>query len=347
MLQSQSSSFVSCRVQLIRFLLSMCRYLIYVSALFSVAHARGMSSNDFGKWFSGDGTYYGWTNAGNCAIRQVPKVYANLPAVAINNDQYMGSSACGACVQYIGSGKGSGANPIVGTHIAYVHDRCPECHHGSLDLSRNGDGRWQIRFQFVPCPFEDQLSFLMEGSHKYYIKLQARGLKYPVQGVECNGIVGIRSQDNFFIMQNGGGHRMPAVVYVVDVMSRKYRAIVDRIANEEDIKPRSVQRLDGSPSHRPPKRKRKPTKAPRARCVPTNRFCGPKSGYPTSRCCGKADACMRVPGQPTFRCMYRWARRCVPKGRRCVWGRRNHRPYPCCGGASCYRQRWHRHAGCW
>lgn len=39
---------------------------------------------------------------------------------------------------------GSGADPVVGTFVAYVNDLCPECAYGAIDLGKNGDGRWDV-----------------------------------------------------------------------------------------------------------------------------------------------------------------------------------------------------------
>lgn len=307
--------------------------LVMMSCVVRLGQA-GFSPNDYGQWFSGDGTYYGWTNGGNCAMRSLPSVYANMQAVAINADQYAGSKSCGACVRFTGNGVGAGANPIVGTHIAYVHDQCPECHHGSLDLSRSGDGRFQIKFQFIPCPFNEDLSFLFEGSHTFYWKVQARGLQYPVGKVVANGIVGYRTQDNFFVMQNDRGHRLPAVVIVVDIMARPFKAVVDRMVNGADVRPRSVQGPADN-SQKPPQSPQPPRGPPRRKCVPNGKFCGPKNWFRTSKCCGSDHACLPVPNQPTFRCMRRV--QCISKYQACTgyYGRR--KKVKCCAGTSCQR----------
>lgn len=85
---------------------------------------------DFGRVYSGDGTYYGATEGGNCAMRQPrPAFYQGMVPVAINDAQYEGSLTCGTCLQVTGSGRGSGGNPIKGTFKAYIMDRfvCPSC----------------------------------------------------------------------------------------------------------------------------------------------------------------------------------------------------------------------------
>lgn len=47
----------------------------------------------------------------------------------------------------------------------YVSDKCPECKDGDLDFAMAGDGRWDIKWKFVPCPgSNDKPSFLFEGA---------------------------------------------------------------------------------------------------------------------------------------------------------------------------------------
>ena len=212
---------------------SLLKFVLAFLLFFAVQSSLGMfSRRDYGRsrgpgrWYYGDGTYYGWTNSGNCAIRQRPWMYRNLRAVAINSPQYSDSQSCGACVEYEGLGRGSGADPIEGPFIGYVHDRCPECRHGSLDLSQSGDGRWDIKFRFVPCPFRDNVSFLFEGSNRYYWKIQPRGIKYPARRLFVNGRPGSRTQDNFFEVINPAASGKVRIK-IVDVVGRKITATIN------------------------------------------------------------------------------------------------------------------------
>lgn len=124
--------------------------------------------------------------------------------VALNEPQYGDSLMCGACIEGEGSGVGSGGNPISGKFKAYVSDKCPECKNGDLDFSESGDGRWEISWKFVPCSGgNEEPSFMFEGSHEYYWKLQPRGTKSPVVELSVNGAKGERTDDNFFIVTEG------------------------------------------------------------------------------------------------------------------------------------------------
>lgn len=311
------------------------RALLLLCAVLATTTTGQFSSSDYNlPWFEGDGTYYGETTGGNCAMRQLPHMYVNMKAVAINNAQYADSKSCGACVEYSGDGIGSGADPIIGKHIAYVHDRCPECHHGSLDLSESGDGRWKIKFRYVPCPFQDDLSFLFEGSNPYYFKLQARGLQYPIKSITVSGIPGIRSQDNFFIVQNGAGHNLPASYVVTDIMDRVFTGSLDTYQGEQDIKPVGVT-ADVTES---------PTTVP-AQCVPSYRFCeGPRNMWGGTSCCDEKFTCKSQAKYGHKQCVRKDAK-CFPLGNWCKRvGRQQMRP--CCRGSMCYRQPGKNNAFC-
>jgi len=65
----------------------------------------------------------------------------------------------------------------------------------------SGDGRWDIEWEFVACPGES-ISFVFEGSHTYYWKIQPRGTSTPVESLEVNGMKASRTDDNFFVLDN-------------------------------------------------------------------------------------------------------------------------------------------------
>lgn len=159
--------------------------------------------------FHGEATFFDIgdnVGGGNCALRgTLPKVYDGLIPVALNNDQYGDSLLCGACIEGVASGEGSGTTPLVGTFNAFVTDRCPECSFGDLDFGMDGDGRWEISWRFVKCPVKgrNDPSFIFEGSNEWYWKIQARGTKTPVKKLWVNGVKAERTQDNFFVISQG------------------------------------------------------------------------------------------------------------------------------------------------
>jgi hypothetical protein len=94
------------------------------------------------------GTYYGAGGNGN---RGACMISVGGPTVAINQAQWAGGSNCGKCVRITGQGAGAGANPIYGPIYAIIDNECPECKFGDIDMGLNGDGRWRITWDFVPC----------------------------------------------------------------------------------------------------------------------------------------------------------------------------------------------------
>lgn len=94
-----------------------------------------------------------------------------------NSEQYGDSYMCGACVEGHGSGNGEGGDPVSGPFKGYITDRCPECAFGDLDFAADGDGRWDITWNFVPCEGGGDPTFVFEGSNAHYWKIQPRGGK--------------------------------------------------------------------------------------------------------------------------------------------------------------------------
>jgi len=102
--------------------------------------------------FYGDGTFYGAGGAGEHGSCMLPVMFNSIPfTVAINIEQYENGGVCGKCVEFQGFGEGLGMTPILGPYKATIDNVCPECHFGDLDLGMDGDGRWRIQWDFVPC----------------------------------------------------------------------------------------------------------------------------------------------------------------------------------------------------
>jgi expansin (peptidoglycan-binding protein) len=114
-----------------------------------------------GATHSGEGTYYGADGSGNCSFDAAP----GDPLVAAMNDaDYAGAGACGACVEVTGPDA---------TIVVRVVDRCPECPAGDIDFSeaafamiaKKELGRVPITWQYVSCPVSGSLAYrFKEGS---------------------------------------------------------------------------------------------------------------------------------------------------------------------------------------
>jgi hypothetical protein len=102
--------------------------------------------------FNGDGTFYGDGGHGAEGACMLERGFNGIPiTVAINQDQWENGGACGKCVIVQSSSEGLGMTPIVESFKATIDNLCPECHHGDIDIGLNGDGRWKINWDFVPC----------------------------------------------------------------------------------------------------------------------------------------------------------------------------------------------------
>lgn len=332
--------------------------LLSCAFLSFIVRSSGFGIADYNKEYPGEGTYYGFTTGGNCAMRGgLSSMYNGMVPVAINDEQYADSMSCGACLEVEGSGKGIGGTPIKGKFKAYVHDRCPECKKGDVDLSKSGDGRWHVKIKFIPCPNDNEPSFLFEGSNSFYKKLQFRGGKYPVGAMVIDGIRGVKTQDNFFIALNGGGFHGTGRVVMTDLSGRSMTATMNLDVSDGVVKPNKFE-IDGKakrkPSPRPPPRKpsRKPSPRPkpRGRCVPQGKFCGATkfNVWRTSKCCRKGYYCQWVKWSKYRRCARgrpQKPKRCIPRYRFCS-GPRKHRGNTCCGKYVCRHSKSVRYMRC-
>ncbi|GAB0489485.1 hypothetical protein MMPV_000704 [Pyropia vietnamensis] len=191
----------------------------------------------FGTRHAGDGTYYGATNAGHCSLTPRPAQYAGMTGVAVSTGTYARSSLCGACIRLTGSGRGSGANPITGTRMAYVMDECPSCGgRGDVDLAAPGDGRWDVSWTIVPCPTAGRrVAFLLQGSNRYYVKVQVRNTAAPASAVAVNGMPATRVVDNFWVAQAGGGFALPLRVTGTTAAGGRFAGSLPNIVNDQEL----------------------------------------------------------------------------------------------------------------
>lgn len=175
--------------------------------------------------FTGDGTYYGYTDQGHCSIYEPqPAMYDGMIPVAINKEQYSDSWVCGACVEGRGTGGGSGHNPIP-AFKGFISDECPECKWGDLDLSQSGDGRWDIEWNFVLCPGGSP-TFEFQGSNPWYWKVQPQGTSSPVDELFVNNKMARKTIDNFFEVTEGGPFYGKQEVRVKTITGQEYTNMV-------------------------------------------------------------------------------------------------------------------------
>lgn len=146
---------------------------------------------------SGDLTSYGTGNdyQGACSYGANFANTVDLPwrtgtdlTLALNNDQFGGSAACGLCVMYRGLGSGLGTVPIPTDQWTFglVTNICPECAHGSLDLANDGNGRWKGEWFAVPCNVGDtRLTYSIVVSSYYWFSMVVSNTRVPVANVSA------------------------------------------------------------------------------------------------------------------------------------------------------------------
>ena len=151
-----------------------------------------------GPIYSGDATAYGDTIGGGNCLFPKDEFYNDLMYAAINNQQYTADLGCGSCAVVV-----STSNPFKPIRVRIV-DRCPECVHGSLDLSdtayraltNSSPGRVKITWALIPCDIDiagypalvqkgSNIKFQFKsGSSQWWFQVQIFNTKYPVAAVE-------------------------------------------------------------------------------------------------------------------------------------------------------------------
>lgn len=157
---------------------------------------------------TGEATYYDFADgSGNCSFPATPD---DLMVAAMNQTDYAGSAACGACVRV------EGPNGSVDVRIV---DRCPGCPAGDIDLSPDAfsriaelsAGRVPISWHYISCPTESPVVFhFKEGSNQWWTAVQVRNHRHAIAELayqdENQSYVDVeRLEYNYFVEAAGMG----------------------------------------------------------------------------------------------------------------------------------------------
>lgn len=148
-------------------------------ALGLAAMGAGAQQQATGGWktvHEGDGTFYQYTEGGNCSFPPPAILTA-----AMNTTDYDGAKACGGCILV--------TNPANGKSVQVrIDDRCPECAPGDVDLDQEAfakiadlvQGRIPVRWKYVACTPPTLSLFFDPGSSQWWTSVQVRDHRYPV-----------------------------------------------------------------------------------------------------------------------------------------------------------------------
>ena len=170
---------------------------------------------------TGKATWYDANGDGACSFGPSP---GNLMVAAMNQPQYLGSEACGACAR---------VNGPSGSVTVRVVDLCPECQQGHIDLSQQAFakiadpdlGEVPVTWQYLPCEVSGPIAYhFKEGSSEWWTAIQVRNTRYAVRTLEAkqNGVfVSVNREDyNFFVQASGLGPG-PYELRVVDILGHQ------------------------------------------------------------------------------------------------------------------------------
>jgi len=155
---------------------------------------------------TGDGTYYAADGTGNCSFDASPN---DLLVAAMNHPDYGTAQWCGGCVAVTGP---------KGTVTVRIVDQCPECLHGSLDMSPqafdmiadHAAGRVPITWHEVACNVTGPIEYhFKDGANAYWTAIQILNAVYPIAKLEAmkNGayVEVPRLDYNYFVAASGLG----------------------------------------------------------------------------------------------------------------------------------------------
>jgi expansin (peptidoglycan-binding protein) len=174
-----------------------------------LSSASAQAQGRYDELHEGEGTFYGYSGGGNCSFPPPTRLTA-----ALNEADYNGAQACGACLLV--------TNPANGLSVEVrVDDRCPECAPGDVDLDEEAFvqiadrqlGRIPIRWRYVACSPPTLSLYFKEGSNPWWTALQVRDHRYPVATVawRVSGSSGRytrlpREMYNYFVAASGMGN---------------------------------------------------------------------------------------------------------------------------------------------
>jgi expansin (peptidoglycan-binding protein) len=154
---------------------------------------------------AGDATFYAADGSGNCSFEPT----GDLMIGAMNQSDYAGSAACGACAHLVGPS---------GEVTVRIVDRCPGCDEGDIDLSPDAFshladpslGRVPMTWKYVACDVTGPLVYhFKDGSNEWWTAVQIRSSRYAIAKLEIQKdgqYVNVdRADYNYFVADAGMG----------------------------------------------------------------------------------------------------------------------------------------------
>jgi len=135
-----------------------------------------------------DATYYEG-HSGGCLMWD-SDLAQQLTVVAVSSDDLHAGLSCGTCVRVTSMTQRGGGDVLATPFTAIIGDLCEGCQQGDLDFAISGKtGRHDLTWEPIPCPVSNEpIQFrLTETNHDWYVKVQVRHARHPVQSVAVTG----------------------------------------------------------------------------------------------------------------------------------------------------------------
>jgi len=135
-----------------------------------------------------DASYY-VGHSGGCLMWD-SDLAQQMTVVAVSSDDLHEGLSCGTCVRVTSMTQRGGGDVLATPFTAIIGDLCEGCQQGDLDFAISGKtGRHDLTWAPIPCPVSNEpIQFrLTETNHEWYVKVQVRHARYPVQSVAVTG----------------------------------------------------------------------------------------------------------------------------------------------------------------
>lgn len=130
-------------------------------------------------------------------------LYKNFLKVAVSGKEWNNGQKCGTCIQISSRGTGTGITPFTGTHTGIITNICPECDENHFDLYMEGDGIWDVDYQYIACKQTNldlpPVQYKLNNNNNYYISLQIINTGYEILSVQIYGHKLEKTFDNFWV----------------------------------------------------------------------------------------------------------------------------------------------------
>lgn len=179
------------------------KYLFYLPLVFGKKGTIQYHSKKRNLRYNGIITFY--NNLENAC--QFENIYNDYLKIAISGEDWNNGKKCGSCIEIVGNGNGIGTTPFKGYYKGIIINNCPECPTGHFDLLMEGNGIWDIEYNFIPCNNVNiilpPIQYRLDIQNNFYLRLQVINTETEIKNIYLEGNIPMeKTFDNFWTHYN-------------------------------------------------------------------------------------------------------------------------------------------------